>query len=144
MKIVRKSNPWLPSIMDEFFPENRLESINYERFSIPFVNIKEDFSTFAIELAVPGLKKEDIAIEVDKDLLKISSKNTSEKENVEEKEGVKYTRKEFNFSSFERSFTLPKLINTDDIQANYENGILKIKLPKVEEAKHIKRMVEIS
>ena len=63
MKIVRKSNLWLPSIIDELFPENRLDSINYERFSIPLVNIKEDFSTFVIELAVPGLKKEDIAIE---------------------------------------------------------------------------------
>lgn len=144
MKIVKKNSPWLPSMFDEFFPENRLESINYERFSIPSVNIKEDLSTFVIELAVPGLKKEDIAIEVDKDLLKISSKNTSEKENVEENEGVTYTRKEFNFTKFERSFTLPELVKTDEIQANYENGIVKITLPKVEEAKNIKRMVEIS
>ncbi len=144
MKIVKKNSPWLPSMFDEFFPENRLESINYERFSIPSVNIKEDLSTFVIELAVPGLKKEDIAIEVDKDLLKISSKKTSEKENVEENEGVTYTRKEFNFTKFERSFTLPELVKTDEIQANYENGIVKITLPKVEEAKNIKRMVEIS
>jgi len=144
MKIVRKSNLWLPSIIDELFPENRLDSINYERFSIPLVNIKEDFSTFVIELAVPGLKKEDIAIEVEKNLLKVSSKRTSEEENTEDKEGVKFTRKEFNFSSFERSFTLPELINVDKIQANYDHGIVSIELPKVEEAKNIKRMVEIS
>ena len=144
MKIVRKSNPWLPSIMDELFPENRLDSINYERFSIPLVNIKEDFSTFVIELAVPGLKKEDIAIEVEKNLLKVSSKKTSEEEKTEDKEGVKFTRTQFNFSSFERSFTLPELINVDKIQATYDHGIVSIELPKVEEAKNIKRMVEIS
>ena len=144
MKIVRKSNPWLPSIMDEFFPENRLDSINYERFSIPLVNIKEDFSTFVIELAVTGLKKEDIAIEVEKNLLKIASKRTSEEVKTEDKEGVKFTRKEFNFSTFERSFTLPELVNVDKIHANYENGIVSIELPKVEETKNIKRMVEIS
>ena len=144
MKIVRKSNQWLPSIMDELFPENRLDSINYERFSIPLVNIKEDFSTFVIELAVPGLKKEDIAIEVEKNLLKVSSKKTSEEEKTEDKEGVKFTRTQFNFSSFERSFTLPELINVDKIQATYDHGIVSIELPKVEEAKNIKRMVEIS
>jgi HSP20 family protein len=144
MKIVKKNSPWFPSIFDEFLPENRLDSINYERFSIPSVNIKEDLSNFVIELAVPGLKKEDIAIEVEKNLLKVSSKRTSEEEKTEDGEGVKFTRKEFNFSSFERSFTLPELINTDEIQANYENGILSIVLPKVEEAKNIKRMVEIS
>lgn len=144
MKIVKKNSPWFPSIFDEFFPENRLDSINYERFSIPSVNIKENLSNFVIELAVPGLKKEDIAIEVEKDLLKVSSKNTSEEVKTEENEGRKYSRKEFNFSSFERSFTLPDLIQVDEIHANYENGILSIELPKMEEAKNIKRMVEIS
>ncbi|MEZ4859607.1 MAG: Hsp20/alpha crystallin family protein [Flavobacteriaceae bacterium] len=144
MKIVKKNSPWLPSLLDEFFPENRLDAINYERFSIPSVNIKEDFSNFVIELAVPGLKKEAIAIEVEKNLLKVSSKKTSQEEKNEEKEGVKFTRKEFNFSSFERSFTLPDLINVDAIQAHYENGIVSIALPKIEEAKSIKKMVEIS
>ena len=144
MKIVKKQNPWFPSIFDEFFPENRLDSINYERFSIPLVNIKEDLSNFVVELAGPGLKKEDIVIEVEKNLLKVATKTSSNEEKTEEKEGVKFTRKEFNFSSFERSFTLPDLINVDEIQANYEHGVLSILLPKVEEAKEIKRMVEIS
>jgi len=144
MKIVRKNNDWLPSIFNEFFPENRLDAINYERFSIPAVNIIENFTNFVIELAVPGLKKDNIAIEIEKDVLKVSSNASSKEETTHDKEGIKFTRKEFNYAVFERSFTLPETIEKDAVYATYEDGILKILLPKVEVAKEVKKMVEIS
>ena len=144
MKLVNRNDDWLPSIFGEFFPENRLDAINYESFSNPAVNIKENFTNFVIEMAVPGLKKENIAIEIEKDVLTVSSKVTSSEEKTEEKEGTRYTRKEFNYHSFKRSFTLPETVNKDSIKGSYQDGILSIQLPKMEEAKDIKRMVEIS
>ncbi len=144
MKLVRKNNEWLPAILEEFFPENRLDALNYERFSIPAVNISENFSNFVLELAVPGLKKENFAIEIEKDVLKVSSTTSEEVIKSEENGETKYTRKEFNFAAFKRSFTLPNTVNKNSISANYEDGVLKIMLPKIEEAKDIKRMVEIS
>lgn len=143
MRIVRKNNEWLPSILDEFFPENRLDALNYETFSIPAVNIKENFSNFVLEVALPGLKKENIAIEIEKDVLKVSSSVSNEKETSHEEE-TNFTRKEFEYKSFKRLFTLPKDVNKNLISAQYIDGILSITLPKVEEAKDIKRMVEIS
>lgn len=144
MKLVKRNTDWLPSIFDEFFPENTLDTINYERFSTPAVNIYENLANFAIELAVPGLKKENIAIEIEKDVLKVSSQVSSEVTKTNEEDGINFTRKEFNYSSFERSFTMPETVDINAIKANYEDGVLKIELPKKEEAKEIKRMVEIS
>ncbi len=144
MKLVKRNNEWFPSIFNEFFPENRLDALNYESFSTPAVNIQENFTNFVIEMAVPGVKKENIAIEIEKDVLKVSTHVTSSEALKEENEGTKFTRKEFNYTSFERSFTLPETVNKEAVKGNYEDGILRIELPKLEEAKDIKRMVEIS
>lgn len=144
MKLVTNNKMFWPSIFDEIFPENKLDISNYENFSIPKVNISENLSTFVIELAVPGLKKENIAIEIEDEVLKVSSKITSEKESTDTKENTQFTRKEFNFESFSRSFTLPETVVTEEINATYESGVLKITIPKKEEVENIKRMVEIS
>lgn len=141
MKIVKKDIGWLPSIFEEFLPENRLEVINYERFSIPAANIKENFSNFVLELAIPGLKKDNLVIEVDKNVLKVSSSNPL---NKGENQDIKYTRKEFEFTSFQRTFLLPETVKKDSIKASCQDGILRIEIPKLEEVKNIKRMVEIS
>ncbi|HNW97136.1 MAG TPA: Hsp20/alpha crystallin family protein [Bacteroidales bacterium] len=98
---------------------------------VPATNIKENEKSFEIELAIPGMKKEDFKMNLENNVLSVSSEKSSEKK--EEKEN--YTRKEFQYGSFCRSFTLPKSIETDNIKAVYENGILKIELPKKEEAK---------
>lgn len=143
MKIVNKTNDWLPSIFEDFFPENKLDVINYERFSIPAANIKENFSNFVIELALPGWKKENIAIEIEKNVLIVASKSLINEDNLKE-EATKFTRREFKITAFKRSFALPETVNKEHIEANYENGVLSIKLPKLDEAKNIKRMVEIS
>ncbi|MCW9038536.1 Hsp20/alpha crystallin family protein [Altibacter lentus] len=114
---------------------------NYENFSIPSLNIKENLSTFVIELAVPGLKKENIAVEIEKEVLKVSSKGSEENE---KKTPFKYARKDFDFTNFERSFILPETVEAEKIDASYNNGILMIQIPKKEANKEIKRMVEIS
>jgi HSP20 family protein len=144
MKVVRRNSIWSPSFFDELFPENRLESLNYERFSIPKVNIKENLSTFVIDLAVPGLSKDSFDIEIEKEVLKVSSNVSPKEESTDTNTKTQFTRKEFNYSSFTRSFNLPEAVNVEDVKASYFDGILSISLPKKEVTKDIKRMVEIS
>lgn len=141
MKIVNRDTGWLPSILDDLLLENRLDVSNYENFSTPKVNISENFTNFVVALAVPGHKKEDFQIEVEDKTLKVSVKNAT-KEQTEE--NTKYTLNEFSCTNFSRSFRLPKTVNAEDIDASYTNGILEINLPKFEEEKQLKRMVEIS
>ncbi|SRX75637.1 Hsp20/alpha crystallin family protein [Aequorivita antarctica] len=144
MKTVNKNSIWLPGLLDNFLFDNKLDVFNhnYETFSIPTVNIIENLPSFVVELAAPGLQKEDFTIEVEEDTLKIASKKAEVKK--EETGDSHYRRREFNYKSFERSFKLPEYIKTEDIQANYENGILRVTLPKMEEKKALKKMVEIS
>jgi HSP20 family protein len=99
--------------------------------NVPAVNIIEDKNAYQVSLAVPGMKKEDFKIDVDGNMLTISSEK---QENREEKE-KKFTRKEYSYSSFSRSFTLPEEVNQEKINASYEDGVLKISLPCKEEAK---------
>lgn len=144
MITVNKSKFWIPSMFDEFVPVNNLDSLNYERFSIPKVNIKENFTTFIVEIAAPGLKKEDFAIEIEKLVLKVSSNFTPKRETTGTDNDTQFTRKEFNYTSFTRSFTLPKKVNVESIDATYTDGVLTISLPKKEVKEEIKHMVEIS
>ena len=107
----------------------------------PAVNIKENEDSFEILLAAPGLTKEDFAIEVDENVLTISSEINQTKDVKEEK----FTRREFNFTNFKRALTLPETVNEDKIEASYVNGILKLILPKKEEAlPKEKRSIQIS
>lgn len=99
--------------------------------SVPAVNINEDKDNFVLSLAAPGLKKDDFHIDIEGNMLTISS----EKEETTENKDARYTRKEYNYSSFSRSFTIPEDVKQDKIEALYENGVLKITLPKKEEAK---------
>jgi HSP20 family protein len=144
MKVVKRNTNWFPSIFDEFFTENRLDMPNYENFSIPAINIQENLTNFVIELAAPGLKKEKFAIEVEDNVLKVSSEVSSDTKKEEIEAGSRFTRKEFSYSNFKRAFTLPDTVNIDDINATYEDGVLRIAIPKKTEEKALKRMVEIS
>lgn len=144
MNLVKRNDNWLPSLLDELFTENRLDTPNYENFSIPAVNIQEKNTNFVVQLAVPGLSKENFSIEVEENILKISAEVSSENEENKTEDEIKYTRKEFNYNSFKRSFTLPENVNVESVNASYENGVLEITLPKKEEEKALKRMVEIS
>jgi HSP20 family protein len=97
--------------------------------TVPTVNISETDKEYLLEMAAPGLQRSDFKIEIDDRVLTISSEKEESKEEKVESNG--YTRKEYSFNSFARSFTLPEDINESDIDAKYENGVLKLTLPKV-------------
>ena len=143
-----KRNPdnWLPSVFDDMFKTDWLggtTNVNSIGTSIPAVNIQETDDNFTVAVAVPGKTKEDFNIELDNDVLTISSEEKKENE-VSEKNG-KFTRKEFSYSSFKRAFSLPDTVDGEKISASYNNGVLEISLPKKEEAKvQAKRMIDIS
>jgi HSP20 family protein len=130
MSIVRRSNLGFPSLMSEILKPDWFGGMENLNSSVPAVNIKDNDKDFELELVVPGRKKEDFNIEIDNNLLTISSELKTEDEVSEDN----YTRKEFAFSSFRRTFTLPETIDTDKIKADYLDGILKFTLPKKKEA----------
>ncbi len=109
--------------------------------AMPASNIKESDDNYTIELAVPGLEKGDFKIKLENQLLTISSEKKDEKNN----ESEKYTRKEFQYSSFKRSWNLPETVNTDAISASYNNGILSVVLPKKQDvAKNTDKVIDIA
>lgn len=118
---------------DDFF---RHEVVNTR----PLVNIAENDQAFNIELAAPGLSKEDFNIDLDNDILTISV----EKQTENKEEGDKYTKREFSYSSFKRSFTVPETVDVEAIKGTYSNGVLTIALPKKEAEVPTKRAIEIS
>ena len=100
--------------------------------SIPAVNIEEKSDAFEVAMAVPGMKRDDFKIEVDNGVLSVASEKEAQQE-AQDKEG-KYTRREFRYHTFSRSFTLPEAIDAAKIAAQYTDGILAIHLPKKEPA----------
>lgn len=124
----------IPSVFEDLFkPWNEWfdGGLWGKTMTIPAVNIVEHNNEYQVSLAVPGMKKDDFKIDVDGNMLTISSEKEASKEEIEKK----FTRKEYNYSSFSRSFTLPEEINKEKIEAKYEEGVLKLMLPKREEAK---------
>jgi len=112
---------------------------------VPPVNILEKEDQFIVEVAVPGVEKEAINVEINDNMLTISKENVeASKENEGTESSVKYTRKEFSFNSFKRTFTLPETIDSNLISASNNNGILSIVLPKKEEAKAVKKNITIA
>jgi HSP20 family protein len=110
-------------LLKDFFGEESFSNKVSPRF-----NILEQNDAFILELAVPGLKKSDIAINVESDILKISHKNETEEDDSA------YRRREFNYNGFEKSFNLPEIADTEKIKATMENGILNVHIPKKEES----------
>jgi len=127
-------------MMSNFF-ENELGDFFGKRITDPAANIVELNDSFMLEIAAPGLKKDDFKIHLENSVLTISAELEDEKK----EEGKNYTRKEFYYGSFSRSFTLPKTINLEDIKADYLEGILKVTMPKLQEAKlETKKEIKIS
>lgn len=109
--------------------------------SMPAVNIREDEKKFTLDLAIPGIDKKDLKIELNEDVLTISSERKEEKEENSED----YKRREFSYASFCRSFSLPENVNKDKIEANYKDGILTVFLPKEHEEKSkVTKQIKIS
>lgn len=123
--------PSFTSLFDSFFGKDTEDWFNtmMKGTTVPAVNIREFPMEFKLTMAVPGMKKEDFKLEVDKGYLTISSERKEEKE---EKEG-RFTKREFNYSSFVRSFLLPDNIKSDNIKAEYVDGVLNVMIPKLKE-----------
>ena len=132
-----KTSERVPVMFDDFFkPWNEWfgngGNLWSRAMTVPPVNITENKDEFLVSLAAPGMKKDDFKIDIDGNMLTISS---AKEETKEEKE-KRFTRKEYNYSSFSRSFTLPDEVNREKIDAKYEDGVLKITLPRKEEVKN--------
>ncbi len=129
--------PTLPHFFDDFFTRDLtdwgVQNHSRTNTTLPSVNIVEHPDGFTVEMAAPGMTKKDFQVELDNEVLKI----TSQKQVANElDEGDRYTRREFSYQSFERSFHLPKsVVDASRIKAKYENGILRLMIPKREEAK---------
>ena len=130
-------NPWFSDVFDSLINDSRLN----DRFinKIPAVNIAETENEFHIELAVPGLKKEDFKISLDKNVLSVSAEKKVE--NVDESK--KYSKREYSYNSFVRSFTLPETADAAKVDAEYTDGILKLNVAKKEEAKVQSREIAV-
>jgi HSP20 family protein len=127
-----RSTAW-PSLVEEFFNGDIFPRFfdGDTRYSLPAVNIIEGKDDYRIEVAAPGLNKEDFKINLDNNGLTVSS----EREENQQNEENKVMRKEFSYYSFSRSFTLPGTVNAEKIIASHKDGILQISIPKKEEAK---------
>ena len=129
MKLIKSNSNLFPSLFSDLFDVEKF----FEGFPkwnndawLPAVNIREDEKNYEIALAIPGLRKEDIKMEIENQVLTVSAEN--EKEKTEEKES--YLRREYAYDSFSRSFSLPDNANEDAIESRYENGILKVSVGK--------------
>jgi HSP20 family protein len=121
---------WIDDIFNKDLPTVFNSNFN-TGITLPKVNIKETPEAFVVDMAVPGLKKSDFHLDLDNQVLSISTEMKEENEHKEDN----YTRREFGYSSFKRVFTLPESVDDSKIDANYKDGILSILLPKKEEAK---------
>jgi|SRR6266480_6659877 len=139
--------PAFPGLFNDFLTKDffnwGLSNNSNTGTTIPAVNIREDAENFVVEMAAPGMTKKDFKIELDGNLLTINSERQEEQE---EKEDERYSRKEFSYQSFQRTFNLPKdVVDAEKIAAKYENGLLRLVIPKREEAKQKPpRMININ
>ena len=138
MGLVRFNPNLANRVFDEFF--NNVPARTNFSGTLPAVNVKETEDDYAIEMAIPGLKKEDFKVEINEGILTIAAERKTE--NEEKKEG--YTRREFSYTNFTRRFTLPETADETNISASYTDGILVLNLPKKEEAKpQPARLIEV-
>jgi HSP20 family protein len=135
-KTLSRNGGSLPTVFDDFFkPWNEWfdtsTSLLNRTLTVPAVNIVETKDHFNLSFAIPGMKKDDFHIDMEGNMLSVSC----EKEESKEEKEHKYTRKEYNYSTFSRSFSLPEDVIKDKIQATYTDGVLHLMLPKKDEAK---------
>ena len=138
----RMHAPGMFNLLNDIFSDDfsNSESMMRNLNMTPAVNIKETEKSFELEMAVPGMDKKDVKVEVENDFLKVSSSQ----ENEIKEEDKNYKRREFHFSSFERAFTIPEELDGSKIEAKQENGILFISVPKKEVKPSLKKMIKVA
>ena len=135
MNLIKKQSSLFPLFFDQFFKNNWDINFPQNSFYNPSFNVKENDKEYVLEVIAPGKSNEDFQIEIENRLLSISTLNKKEKTDYN------YNIKEFEFSSFEKSFELPYLIDTDKINSIYRNGILSITLPKRKEFQNVAKKI---
>lgn len=142
MTLIRRKPVGVNSIFDDLFNSIAVSNNGWNGgASVPAINIKKSENGFELELAAPGLAKADFNIEINDGTLTISSESKSEK--VDSEDDGQYTRREFSYSSFTRSFSLPAEVDEDKVKATYEDGILKVAIPNSEEKIQKPKQIEI-
>ena len=124
----RRNQAWIPSVFGDLFDDFAV--MPAKQFASPAVNIKETDKAFEIEIAAPGMTKEDFAIRVDNDEELVIALEKKHENKEEERKGENYLRREFSYASYHQAFTLPDNIDVENIKAAMNNGILGIELPK--------------
>jgi HSP20 family protein len=139
MALIRRTNSWLPSVFNDFFGNEWMENCAK---SIPAINIQQNDEGFIVEVAAPGMTKEDCVVRLDENKnLVISFEKKSENEEV--KKGA-YLRREFSYSQFQRTMLLPDDVDEDKITASVKDGVLTIEIPTIKEKTSLKeKLIEI-
>jgi len=145
MSLIKYNNrimtPGIFNLLNDVFDEDyNAPGRSFRRESIPAINVKETDKSFEIEMAVPGMEKKDINVEVEKNVLTISSEIKEEKKEAQDN----YSRREFHFNSFKRSFNIPEEADVQKIEAKQENGVLSIKIQKKEAKVNLKKMIKVA
>ncbi len=138
---VMRSNSWIPSVFGDLFDTDFVPKSNY---TAPAINVKESDKAYTVELAAPGMKKEDFNVHIN-DEGNLIIKMESKQEHKEEDKNTRYLRREFSYSKYEQTLILPDDVKKDDIKAHVDNGVLTVELPKVVEEKvKLSRQIEIA
>ena len=136
-----RTNNWIPAVFNDLFDTDFLPKTNR---TAPAINVKESDKAYTVELAAPGMKKEDFNVHINDEgnlVVKMESKN----EKKEEDKTTRYLRREFSYSKFEQTLILPDDVKKDAISAKVENGVLTVELPKViEEKVKVSRQIDIA
>ena len=138
--MMRRNAAWLPSVFNDLFDTDFMPKANA---TAPAINVKEDDKGYTVELAAPGMTKEDFNVHIN-DEGNLIIKMEKKQENKEEDKSARYLRREFSYTKFEQTLILPDDVKKEDIAARVENGVLTVELPKlVEEKVKVSRRIEI-
>ena len=138
---VMRSNSWIPSVFGDLFDTDFVPKSNY---TAPAINVKESDKAYTVELAAPGMKKEDFNVHIN-DEGNLIIKMEQKQEHKDEDKNMRYLRREFSYSKFEQTLILPDDVKKEDIKARVENGVLTVELPKiVEEKVKLSRQIDIA
>ncbi len=142
MTPMRRNQNWLPSIFNDFFDNEWMERANA---TAPAINVIENEKDYRVEVAAPGMSKEDFNIKLDEDNNLVISMEKKSENKEENKHNGRYLRREFSYSKFQQTMVLPDDVNKEGISASVEHGVLTIELPKVtpQEVKKTERHIDI-
>lgn len=140
MAIIRRTNNWLPSVFNDFFGNEWMENSSK---SVPAINIQQNENGFTVEVAAPGMTKEDCVVRIDQDNNLVVAFEKKQEQEEKDKKGA-YLRREFSYTQFQRTMILPDNVEKEKISAKVENGVLTVEIPSIKaEKKPVSTLVEI-